>query len=323
MDMQKTGNKPGAPRPFVPHHGAGDDPFADLAKALPARPVVSGQSSAIAQKISAFAAQTGNGVWPNLPRADIAARLAVLQAKPSNIRQYRLNACGPAAVMHLFATRNFEGFVDLVIGLYNTGSGAFGSLKVKSDGLEGLEPLKFKADPFPPSLLLDWMVLASLRRTSNDDFDGTPEEAWDAISWPSDMVAWLKSGVGFSSVDDQTTATFILNESVDHLKKLKVTADDQPVLFINVSLLLEKEGKKGKQSAKKLSQSYVPAQGVLGKIGAKGASLVADHWVPLLAPITDDTKPVKVWSWGDKKEFPPANDPIWKEAYFGAVVAKA
>ncbi len=323
MQTHQDGMKPAKPRPYMPHHGPGDDPFGGLAEALPPAARASGLSSTVAQKITAFAAETGNGAWPNLPRADVANRLAMLQKTPDNIRQYRLNACGPAAAMHLFATRDFAGFTDLVIGLYNTGSGAFGSLAVKSSGLEALDPMAFATDPFPNTLLLDWMLLASLRKTSNDDFDGTPEEAWDAITWPSEMVDWLKSGVGFASVEDQTTTTFILNESVDHLKALKVTPDIQPVLFINVSLLLGKMGKKGKLSAKKLSNSYTASQGIFEQIGGKGTSMVADHWVPLLEPITDASREVKVWSWGGTKMLPPADDPIWGEAYFGAVVAKA
>lgn len=324
MEMQKTGGHRAGRRPFVPHVGPGDDPFGGLAETVPHRPRAGGLSSALARKITAFAAEKGNGAWPNLSRSDIANRLAMLQKSPANIRQYKLNACGPAAVMHVQATRDFAAFADLVIGLYNTGKGAFGSLTVKSSGLEKLDPAAFPTDPFPNNLLLDWMVLASLRKTSNDDFDGTPEADWEAISWPSDMVRWLRSGVGFAKAEDQTTTTFILNESVDHLRALKVSPDVQPILFVNVGLLLDKDGKKGAQAAKKMAMSHAAQQGgVFDKIGNKATSLFPNHWAPLLEPVTDVTKPVKVWSWGGTQMMPPANDPIWEEAYFGAVVAGA
>jgi hypothetical protein len=322
MEMQKTGKQRPAARPFAPHVGPGEDPFGGLAEAMPARPLGMGLSSTVAQKITAFAAEKGNGAWPNLSRSDIANRLAMLQKTPANVRQYKLNACGPAAAMYVLATRDFGAFADLVIDLYNTGSGAFGTLTVKSSGLEKLDPMAFPTDAFPNTLLLDWMLLASLRKTSNDDFDGTPEAAWDAITWPSDMVSWLKSGVGFAKVEDQTTDYFIFNESVDDLKALKMSSDVQPILFVNVSLLLDKGGKKGKRSAKKMSKSHMAQQGIFGKIGEKGTSLFPNHWAPLLEPITDVTKPVKVWSWGGTEMLPPANDAIWEEAYFGAVVAR-
>jgi hypothetical protein len=270
-------------------------------------------SGTLAGRIATFGAGTGNGAWPNLPRANVAQRLAALQAAPDGIRQYNLNACGPAAVMHLHATRDFPAFADMAMALYDDGKASFGKIGLRSDGLDGIDPQAFAGTPTPGHLLLDWMILASLRKKDSAFFDGTPDDDLSAITTPGELVAWLQDGVGFAEADDQTNLA--LNKDLDHLRGLDVTPELQPVLLVNAGVLRGASDKKTGRAEKKSAK----AQGILGK----GLAMFPSHWAPLLAPVTDDAKPVRLWSWGGPQDFPPLSTPVWSEGYWGAVVARA
>src|SRR5262245_41663446 len=64
-----------APRVFEPQYPAGASPFVAL---RPTAPRASSFSDGMTDKLNAFAGREGNGRWPNLPRAGIAARLQTL-----------------------------------------------------------------------------------------------------------------------------------------------------------------------------------------------------------------------------------------------------
>lgn len=303
-----------SPKPFEPHFGPGTDPFETLLPSPRGMGRRAGSlSGTVAQRIAAFGARTGNGAWPKLPRANIAQRLAALQSRPDNIRQYNLNACGPAAAMHLHATRDFAAFANMVMTLYDDGKAAFGKIGLRSDDLDGIDPQAFAGNATPGHLLLDWMILASLRKNDSAFFDGTPDDNLSAITTPGEMVHWLKDGVGFAEADAQTNLAF--NKDLDHLRGLKVAPDLQPVLLVNSGVLRGKSDKKTKRAEKKSAKS----QGIIGK----GLAMFPNHWAPLLQPVTDDTKPVRVWSWGGPQDFPSLDTPVWSEGYWGAVVARA
>lgn len=306
-----------APRPFEPHLGPGADPYGHLDAIAPRFAGVRGLSNTIAQRIGTFANKSGTGAWPNLPRADIAARLTDLAANPVLIDQHRLNACGPAAAMFLHARRNTSDFVDMVISLYDTGAGTFGSLSIKGHSLPQKDPAAFSGG-WPGHLLLDWMVLSSLRRSEDEtsgatfEFDGTPDEQISGITGSGDMVKWLTKGVGYGSAKDETN--YLTNKGLSHLRGLAPDAKTNPVLLINVSSI-----QSGAKKAPKISKS---AGGIFDKLQGKGQSFFPNHWVVLKKPVPDNATPVNVWTWGTVRDFDPISKTDWDEAYFGAVIAK-
>jgi hypothetical protein len=302
-------------RVFEPHYAAGASPFAGL---RPTPPRASSFTGTIAAKLNAFAARTGNGAWPNLPRSGIAARLQTLARLPQQVYQDGINACGPALAMYLYAKHKTEQFVELAINLYDNGQGQFGSIAVSGQALTGLDPLSWRTDLGVSAAgeirsglpvnewLLDWMLLASLRRSEDRahnatfPFEGRPDDGVSGITFPSEMERWLRDGVGFARVSHDTSVTS--NKGLDQLRALRPSANRIIVLLINVTVI--EGGKKSKGSG----------------IGSRIQRLFPDHYCELEQAITRDSDPVIVWTWGQSGyALPPLSDgDKWEDGFFGA-----
>ena len=298
---------PRAPRVFVPHVAAGVSPFADL---VPTPVLASSLNATIDAKINAFAAKNGNGKWKNLPRASVANRLKAVAKSPTLIDQDQINACGPAMAMYLFARERTEKFVECAINLYDNGKGAFGILPIFGTGLFDHDPVKWGINP---DLLLDWMMLSSLRRSEDSasgatfKFDGSPDDGASGITWSSDMEKWLKHGVGFSKVTDETS--YFTNESLSHLEKLDPTPDRIIVLLINVDVVTSGSKKGAKKDAKSKSAG----------IGERIMTSFPNHYCELEKKVSVGSD-VIVWTWGQSgyKLAPFTKGDPWEDAYFGA-----
>ena len=301
---------------FVPHYDAGVSPLSDL-QPTPARST-SLTTAAITAKINAFSAKNGNGKWKNIPRAAIASRLTTLANTPSAVDQGNINACGPALAMYLFARDNTEKFVDCAIDLYDTGIGHMGAIDVKGNDL-------FNHDPagkwgINPTLLCDWMMLSSLRRSEDNSsgawskFDGSPDDGASGITWPSDMRKWLAHGVWFKKVDDSSTST-VWNDSLDNLEKLDPNPPNKTiVLLLNVDVLDSGSKKSAKKAAAKAKSASV---------GKRIQQTFPNHYCELQQKVQVG-KDVIVWTWGQSGyKFKPfvKGDP-WEEAYFGAFICE-
>jgi hypothetical protein len=218
----------------------------------------------------------------------------------------------------LFAKHQTEKFVDLAIGLYDTGQGQFGSIALSGQGLTGLKPLEWRSELGVNSAgeirsglqvnewLLDWMLLASLRRSEDRAhnatfaFDGHPDDGVSGITWPDEMERWLRDGVGFRRVSHDTSV--VSNKSLDTLRALRPSAGRIIVLLINVTVI--EGGKKSKSKG----------------IGARVQRMFPDHYCELEQAITRDADPVLVWTWGQSGyTLPPLSDgDKWEEGFFGA-----
>jgi hypothetical protein len=307
---------PAAPRAFEPHYPAGASPFAAL-RPTPAR--ASSFSNGLGEKLTAFASRAGNGRWPNLPRAGVAARLQALARQPHLVYQDGINACGPAIATYLFAKHQTAKFVDYAISLYDNGQGSFGSITVKGDGLFDLKPLEWRSELGANAAgeirsglqlnewLLDWMLLAALRRSEDRahnavvKFEGRPDDGASGITWPGEMERWLRDGVGFARVTEETSV--VRNKSLDHVRGLRPSASRIVVLLINVTVL---EGGKKKSKSKGIGDSVQRA--------------FPNHYCELEQAIASDTSPVLVWTWGETGYPLPAlsEKEKWEEGYFGA-----
>jgi hypothetical protein len=298
--------RPHVPGAFSPHVAAGPSPFAQLAP-TPAR--ASSLGAGLDGKLSSFAAGTGNGSWPHLPRAAVAARLTELVGDPSKVDQDGLNACGPAAALHLFAKRHPERFADFVIALYEKGKAPFGSIDVSGSGLLTKNPASMAWDGPPPNPL-DWMTMSSLLRTEGDvvRFSGEPSDEFSGITLPGEMERWLKSGIGYSDVDNEANKFF--NKDLDHLRRL--SPGDRDILVLANVDIIEGGAKKSKKS-----------KGT--SIGAKGARLFPNHYFVLEQPVSDDGTKIKAvaWTWGRSGYVFEASHSAWEDGYFGALLARA
>jgi hypothetical protein len=225
--------------------------------------------------------------------------------------------------IYLLARDSPDRLLDLATALYDKGSGPFGSITVKGDGLFGHNPLTWsdlsvdasgKIDGRVPKgeWLADWMLLASLRRSEDSasnatfEFDGKPDDGVSGITWPAEMQKWLSKGLGYRKVSDETNLVF--NKDLDHLTRLSPDASRAVVLFLNVDVL-SGSGKKSKKS----------------KGSGRGSVLEAfpNHYAPLLKPAKDDGSQVEVWSWGQIVQLPALKERSrWEEGYFGALVAE-
>lgn len=291
---------------FKPHVEAGAPPFASLVPS-PAR--ASSLGDALEFKLTSFAAGTGNGAWPKLPRAAIASRLTVLAKDASKVDQAGLNACGPAMAMHLFAKRKPLQFADFAIALYERGKAKFGTLDVSGDGLFGKDPSSMTWDGNKPELL-DWMLLSSVLRSEGGltRFSGEPSDDFSGITFPGELQKWLSSGVGYSSVDDQ--ANVFLDKDLDHLRKLSPAADLDIVVLINVGVI-QGTPKKGKAKQK---------TGISNKV----QGMFPNHYFELEKPVVDDGTTITAtgWTWG-LSGYPFKGDRgDWKDGYYGALLAK-
>jgi hypothetical protein len=289
---------------FSPHADAGVSPFAALV-ATPAR--ASSLGATLDAEVSAFAARTGNGAWPRLPRAQVAARLAELVKDPTRIDQAGLNACGSALAMYLFAKREPERFARFSMILYDRGSAVFGSIPVKGQGLTHKDPASMSWPSGAAPQALDWMLLSALLRSSGDllHFGGEPSDDASGITLPGEMEDWLKRGIGYSSATDEANKFF--NKGLDHLRRLTPSDKLDIVVLVNVGVVESRPGSKG----------------IAGDISNAVQRQFPNHWFVLERPVRDDgsTISAEAWTWGRSGHVFSGPRSGWDDGYYGAIKA--
>jgi hypothetical protein len=308
MAAQTATATPSAPD-FRPHLVPGASPFVNL-RPTPAR--ATSLSPTLASKLSAFAAGSGTGRWPHLPRAAMATRLTELTGHPDRIDQAGLNACGPAAAHHLFCTRFPERFADFAIALYDAGVAPFGTLTVKGDGLFAKDPAAMAWSPSTPPQLLDWMVLSATLRSAGTllQFGGEPSDSASGISLPSEVTDWLRDGIGYTTVSNE--ANHFMKKGTAHLLALRPTASRHVVCLINVT---------------NIQRAQSRGLGAVGEIidGISGAvqAEFPNHWVVLEKDAVSSGGRIQAttWTWGRSGYVFDAPVSVWEDSYYGAIIA--
>jgi hypothetical protein len=292
----------------MPHVDAGASPFAALAP-TPVR--ASSLGGTLDADLAAVAGRSGNGKWPNLPRAIVANRLTELVRDPTKINQAGLNACGSATAMYLWAKRNLDLFARFAMDLYDNGSAQFGSVRVTSAGLGHKDPSKMSwGGNMPP--LCDWMLLSAVLRTNGTllSFGGEPDDAASGITLPGELEDWLKQGVRYSSVSNEANKFF--NKDLDHLKKLNPTANEDVIVLINADVV-----KAQPRSAGVLGRAW---DAVTGKV----LEQFPNHWFVLEKPVEVVGGQIKAtgWTWGASGNVFAGSADAWDDGYYGAIKAK-
>jgi len=313
---------PSAPvHPFRPHYAAGAPPFSGL-RPTPTR--ASSLSDPITGPLNDFAARTGNGAWPNLPRTAVATRLTELARDPWRLDQAGLNACGPAAALYLFGKRQPERFVNFAIELYENGQAPFGSMTVSGSGLFSKDPSAMNWSGNAPALC-DWMLLSSTLRSAGDilRFSGEPSDAASGITLPGEMEDWLRDGLGYRSVSNDANKFF--TKGLDHLKGLTIRDNRDAVMLINVTRL---------RDGGTVTAPRTRSQGAL--VGAV-QGLFPDHWMVLERPVVESgpANPggltdellntfceATCWTWGQSGYKFKAPNGVWAGAYYGAITCE-
>ncbi len=156
----------------------------------------------IEQAIADFAAKNGNGAYPNIPRAEVAAGLLQRIKSPDSVDQGRASLCGPACLAFSILSSLPAVWVDYVTSIYDRGTTKLGKLLVKpSDGCRHARiGTKISA--------VDWVGLASLRDSENSNFSyDNPNDEFAGITMPGGLDDWFEK-TGFSGVKNETNVWF-------------------------------------------------------------------------------------------------------------------
>jgi hypothetical protein len=264
---------------------------------------MSGSSaSAALPLIAAFEAGTGAEKWKlgANGRAAVANRLRAIVNTPDLVAQAGLNLCGPAIFTRIWAQRDPVAFVNFTVELFEQGHSKVGNMEVRpdTDSLLGEDYAALRqqfGQRIPPEA--DWMVLGSLRDAENFylDYEGRPEEDASAITFPGEVVDWLRAARAHSAIEDETNLFF--TKGVDHLKGLKPDGSTDVALLINAFLL-----------------------GAPTPVLLKG---VPTHYIKLIAPVRDKGTTIEMdyWSFGSVYHRSFARDDV-KTRYYGAIIAR-
>lgn len=253
--------------------------------------------------IDSFETSGRGGVWTNIRPTDVVKGLRIRVNDPTKIDQAGSMLCGPAAFVFDLATDNPVSYAKAIIDLYTGGTAVIGtlSLRPKTDLLfnhfsGGIDPA-------------DWILLASLRDSSNFFFDVQEvDDVLGVATIPSTMETWLEN-VGYTKVINETNLWF--TKDVHSLRKASAFLDKQyrVFLFVNSAML-----KTERQT---------------------NASLAPDHWMMLLSSVSitgppmDSLKTVsfRVYSWGEQQNVPkdaksPLMLPAFLSNYYGFIAFK-
>jgi hypothetical protein len=155
--------------------------------------VETARSSAVVKNIS---------VWPHINRTALIAGLRARIKDPDKINQENTSLCGPADFIRDIAEDRPKEYAQAVIDLYEKGTATIGTFTIKSsDSLRSHALAKIPSGVIDAS---DWVILASVRDTTNWYFDYAAEDQdARAITMPADKVKWFKAG-GYTDVVDET-----------------------------------------------------------------------------------------------------------------------
>jgi hypothetical protein len=223
---------------------------------------------------------------------------------PNSLSQGFINVCGPAAFCRIWIPRDPLGFVNLAVGLYETGMGYVGSRRVEPD-----EDLKQQAwDAAWDSPEADWMVMSSLRDDDNWlwDFEGTPEETVAAATTPSEVAEWLQDARLYARVRDE--GNWATTKGLDHAKSLNPTVGRDVVVLINAHLLSDAAVVHGQKKSDEFILRAFP-----------------NHFIVLDSPVQESPGgkvAFSYWTWGDPVTRVEVGKAIFEANYYGAIIAE-
>ncbi|MGH6926878.1 MAG: hypothetical protein ACREEV_01075 [Dongiaceae bacterium] len=219
--------------------------------------------------ISRFESSGGQGSWPFISKADVAAGARDRIADASKIHQGSSSLCGPTSLLYSLIKKKPETYASYVTQLYSNGSAKIGSLEVKPRS--DTRNYKVPKDKIHP---VDWMALASLRDSENLALSySSVDDKAAGITMPGTLAGWFTKA-GFTA-KNVTNVVFTKSksdiEAADALRKQGYRV----CLFINADMLYV-----GKQNNK---------------------SVIPNHWVVLSGPVNffeGDRMSLTVFTWG-------------------------
>lgn len=258
--------------------------------------------------IDQFASGSAASPWTSLDRATVASRLSEIVGTPRQVRQGKLNLCGPASFYSQWALRDPVAFANFATGLYDTGAAQLGTLQISPsrDLLQAdyAQMLPRMGDAVSPQA--DWMILGALRNSTDVFWQGTwqgdPQQMVSALTRPEELTSWFEATGTYKKVDNQ--ANWATAKGLPHALSLSLGQGVDIALLIHANLM-----------ASSLNHPY-DNNWLLSQF--------PNHYVVLLGDIVQDlnSKNVKltVWSWGDVKPLMVSQDDFVAN-YYGAVVA--
>jgi hypothetical protein len=221
--------------------------------------------------ISRFEAAGGQGSWPFISKAEVAAGARQRLGDASKINQGTSSLCGPSSLLYSLIKKKPEAYASYITQLYDNGAAKIGSLDVKPSS--DTRNYKVPKDMIHP---VDWIGLASLRDSENAAlrYSSVDDEA-AGITMPGRLADWFTKA-GFSGVRNVTNLVFKKSkadiEAADELRRQGYRV----CLFVNADML---------DTATQNNKSIIP-----------------NHWVVLSGPVnffTGDRISLTIFTWGD------------------------
>jgi hypothetical protein len=283
----------------------------ELADELAGGATSPGRDQALAD-LQTFENESQIGVWPNLApysvqRRFVAERARQLVKAPASISQGSLGLCGPAAFLRLWIARDPVAFVKLVAGLFNTGTGALGSMQVKpSEALRNQEYPAISNRLMVACPITDWMVMSSMRDSANLilDYLGTPDEEYAEGTSLGNIVTWMQATGLYSKVEKHSAS-----HPVADALALKPGPNCDVILAVDAAIL-EKQNITGSLAA------FIQ--------GLSLGSASPDHVMILNTPTEKtgaDTYALSVWTWASNRTLTVTGTTLAAD-YAAAVVAE-
>jgi len=196
--------------------------------------------------VDTFRSSTAASPWTSLDRTEVADRLAALIDNPRLIQQGDLNLCGPASFMCAWSGRDPVAFANYATQLFDTGTGAIGSLTVSPNSdLVSQSYADMKArmtNVVCPQA--DWMVLGSLRNSTDvfwqGTFTGDPSQGLSAMTRPEEIASWMQSAGTWATVNNE--ANWATLKGIPHATNLIQAEGTDIVFLINANMLKAAQG---------------------------------------------------------------------------------
>ncbi len=249
-------------------------------------------------------------VWPHVDKLDFASGLLSRVDDPNRIHQAGTPMCGPSALLRSIALNDPDAFAQAGIDLFSKGTAKIGNLSVQPANEVKQAPVPANTNP------ADWVMLASLRDTSNWFLSpaGWFGNNLAGITLPSTIEKWFKDA-GYTKVINDTS---LLGGDIPMVKSMcSKRAGDLLGAGYNVAMLVDSN------VLKSSNQNDI-------------ISMYPDHWVVLTSAITnagttDYSKPcsfeIYTWGTGTRKvpQTPPGNTLTFDKflnKFYGFVAAK-
>ncbi len=158
--------------------------------------------------INQFAANPNTtSVFPHISKEKLISDLRARVASGGVEIQQSTNTCGLAAVAHVFASADPEGYVKFILDLYQTGAAKWNNYEITAG--EGVANWAKNAKPQGRFDGADLVLIGSLRYVENVPNRFTPG-TMDGMTWPSEISRLLEDLVGLKSLSPSlvTAQTF-------------------------------------------------------------------------------------------------------------------